>query len=76
MLGTMGLGLIGRHLQKKAKETEQQIRLRAYGSQALQWWDVLVETAFVMAYESGPVSNSLPWPAPCEVTFSAMISLI
>lgn len=51
MLGTIGLSLVGKHLQKKAKDAEQQIRLRAYGSQALQWWEVVQESAFVMALE-------------------------
>ena len=51
ILGTMGLGLVGKHLQQKAKNVEQKIRLRAYGSQALQWWGVVLESGFVMAFE-------------------------
>lgn len=35
MVGALGLSLVGKHLQKQAKDTEQRIRLRAYGVQAL-----------------------------------------
>lgn len=51
MVGAVGLSLVGKHLEKKAKDTEKKIRLRAYGSQALQWWGVVQETAAVMAVE-------------------------
>ena len=51
ILGSIGLSLVGKHLQQKAKDVEQKIRLRAYGSQALQWWGVILESGFVMAFE-------------------------
>jgi len=51
ILGTMGLSLFGKHLQKKAQDVEQRIRLRAYGCQALQWWEVIQESGMVMAFE-------------------------
>ncbi len=51
MVGAVGLSLVGKQLEKKAKDTEKRIRLRAYGSQALQWWGVVQETAAVMAME-------------------------
>lgn len=51
MLGSLGLSLVGKHLQQKAKDVEQKIRLRAYGCQALQWWGVILESGFVMALE-------------------------
>ena len=51
ILGAMGLSLFGRHLQKSAQSKEQQIRLRAYGIQALQWWQVIQESGVVMAFE-------------------------
>ena len=52
MLGTVGLSLVGRHLEKTAQDTEKKIRIRAYGIQALQWWKVVLETASIMALES------------------------
>ena len=51
MLGSAGLSLVGKHLQQKAREKEQDIKLRGYGMQALQWWDVVLDSAFVMALE-------------------------
>lgn len=51
LLGTVGMSMVGRHLEKNAKETEKKIRIRAYGIQALQWWKVVLETASVMALE-------------------------
>lgn len=51
LLGTVGMSMVGRHLEKNAKETEKKIRIRAYGVQGLQWWKVALETASVMALE-------------------------
>lgn len=51
MVGAVGLSLVGKQLEKNVKEKEKQIRLRAYGVQALQWWDTTLETAAVMALE-------------------------
>ena len=52
LLGTVGLSMVGRHLEKNAQDKEKKIRIRAYGIQALQWWNVVLETASVMALES------------------------
>jgi len=52
LLGTVGMSMLGRHLEKNAMDTEKKLRLRAYGTQALQWWKVVLETASVMALES------------------------
>jgi hypothetical protein len=51
MVGALGLSLVGRQLDNSVKEKEKQLRLRAYGIQALQWWDTTLETAAVMALE-------------------------
>jgi len=59
MLGTMGLGLLGSYLQKKAIKKEQQIQLRAYGDQALQWWTVIMDSSYVMAYECSKALDHL-----------------
>lgn len=59
MLGTMGLGLLGSYLQKKAIKKEQQIQLRAYGDQALQWWSVIMDSSYVMAYECSKALDQL-----------------
>ena len=59
MLGSTGLSLVGKHLQQKAREKEQDIKLRGYGMQALQWWDVVLDSAFVMALECHQALDSL-----------------
>jgi len=59
MLGSTGLSLVGKHLQQKAREKEQDIKLRGYGMQALQWWDVVLDSAFVMALECHQSLDSL-----------------
>ena len=51
MVGALGLSLVGKQLDKNVKEKEKLIRLRAYGIQAIQWWDTTLETAAVMAME-------------------------
>jgi hypothetical protein len=51
MVGALGLSLVGKQLDKNVKEKEKLIRLRAYGVQAIQWWDTTLETASVMAME-------------------------
>lgn len=51
LLGTVGMSMVGRHLEKNAKETEKKIRIRAYGLQAIQWWKVVLETAAITAVE-------------------------
>jgi hypothetical protein len=51
MVGALGLSMVGKQLDKNVKEQEKQLRLRAYGVQALQWWDTTLETAAVMALE-------------------------
>lgn len=59
MLGSTGLSLVGKHLQQKSREKEQDIKLRGYGMQALQWWDVVLDSAFVMALECHQSLESL-----------------
>lgn len=59
MLGSTGLSLVGKHLQQKAREKEQDIKLRGYGIQALKWWDVVLDSAFVMALECQQNLDSL-----------------
>lgn len=50
-LGTISLSLVGKHLEKKAKDQEQKLLIRAYGYQALEWWDLVLDSAFVAAFE-------------------------
>jgi hypothetical protein len=59
MLGSAGLSLVGKHLQQKAREKEQDIMLRGYGMEAMQWWDVVLDSAFVMALECHQGLDSL-----------------
>jgi hypothetical protein len=51
MVGALGLSLVGKQLDKNVKEKEKLIRLRAHGTQAIQWWNTTLETAAVMAME-------------------------
>lgn len=50
-LGSTGLSLVGKHLQQKAMDKEQQLKIRAFGLQALEWWDVVLDSVFVTAFE-------------------------